>query len=324
MSAPLLSAIVIAPEGWAPVRTTVRHLAAQSIAASIEVVFVAPAGTPFEPEDGATAPFAGTRLERIQSIPSIAAGYAAGVRAASAPFVVFSEDHCYPEPEWAESLLAGYDDRTAVVGPVIAHANDEGAIAWVDYLLGYGQWVEPDAGGEVTNLPGHNSSYRREALLAFEPDLVDWLEAESLLHRALAARGWRLVLTPKARSYHFSLSRPSSWLAATYFQYRVFGGRRLAGAGVAKRALYVAAVPLIPAIRLPRILRDARRSRSGPSLLRTLPALTRSLVVSAFGEAIGYALGPGDAPIAMRGYEFRRDLHVNARDRRAIESARSW
>ena len=31
MSDPILSAIVVAPEGWAPVRTTVQHLAAQAL-----------------------------------------------------------------------------------------------------------------------------------------------------------------------------------------------------------------------------------------------------------------------------------------------------
>ena len=33
--------------------------------------------------------------------------YAAGVRTATAPLVAFTEDHCYPEPEWAEAFSAG-------------------------------------------------------------------------------------------------------------------------------------------------------------------------------------------------------------------------
>jgi hypothetical protein len=219
-------------------------------------------------------------------------------------------------------LLARYDERTAAVGPVVEHANEDGAIAWVDYLLGYGQWVAPQSNGEMTNLPGHNSSYRRDALLALEPDLEEWLDFESLLHRELRARGWRLVLAPEARSHHFSISRPASWLAVTYLQSRVFGGRRLGGAGIAKRALYLAAIPLVPAIRLRRVLRDIRRARTGPSLVRTVPALLLGLTASAIGEAAGYALGPGRAPERICRYEFLRALHVNGRDRRAIAGAR--
>jgi hypothetical protein len=55
-----------------------------------------------------------------------------------------------------------------------------------------------------------------------------------------------------------------------------------------------------------------------------VPALAASLAVSAFGEAVGYALGAGDAPRDVARFEFRRDLHVNERDRRALEDARFW
>jgi hypothetical protein len=110
--------------------------------------------------------------------------------------VVLTEDHCYPEPGWAEALVAAYDDRTAVVGPVVAHANEGGVVAWADYLLGYGPWLDPTPGGDVAYLPGHNSSYRREALLDYEPELERWLEAESVLHWDLRDKGWRLVLEP--------------------------------------------------------------------------------------------------------------------------------
>lgn len=323
MSEPLLSAIVVAPQGWTPIKKTVRHLAAQSIANRIELVFVVPRGLAFE-TDLALDGFAGSRVAEVEGIVGGAAGYAAGVRAASAPFVALTEDHCYPEPGWAEALIGAYDERTAVVGPVVAHANVGGAIAWADYLLGYGPWLDPTPGGDVGYLPGHNSSYRRSAILDYEPDLDRWLEAESVLHWDLREKGWRLVLEPRARTHHFSFSRPKSWLTATFLQSRAFAGRRTREAGVAKRLFWVAACPLIPAVRLGRCVRDSRRSAAGPPLVRALPALTASLAVSALGEAVGYALGEGDAAERVARYEFRRDLHVNERDRRAMERARFW
>lgn len=324
MSEPLLSAIVLAPKGWTPVRNTVRHLAAQSIADRIEVVFVVPRGMAFETDAGAIDGFAGWQVAEVDGIGCGAAGYAAGVRAASAPIVVFTEDHCFPEPGWAAALLGSYDDRTAAVGPVVAYANRDSSVAWADYLLGYGPWLDPTPGGDVEYLPGHNSSYRREALRPYEKDLDRWLEAESVLHWDLRKKGWRLVLEPRARTHHFSFSRPSSWLAATFLTSRAFAGLRIRDAGLARRLLWVAASPLIPAVRLRRCARDSRRSTAGPSLLRLLPALTTSLVVSALGEAVGYAFGPGEAPQKVARYEFRRDLHVTDGDRRALETARFW
>jgi hypothetical protein len=325
VSAPALSAIVIAPEGWIPVRNTVRHLAAQSIADRIELVFVVPRGGGLELDPAEIAAFAGHRVVDVESGEcGGAAGYAAGVRAAGAPFVAFTEDHCYPERGWAQALLDAYDDRTAAVGPVVAHANTAGSIAWADYLLGYGPWIDPTPGGDVEYLPGHNSSYRRAALLAYEPDLEAWLVAESVLHWDLRRKGWRLVLEPRARAHHFSFSRPASWLRATYLQSRAFAGERTQDAGLAKRLLWVAASPLIPAVRLRRCARDTLRSAAGPPLLKALPALAASLTVSALGEALGYALGAGHAPREIARFEFRRDRHVNARDRRVLESARFW
>ena len=321
---PELSAIVIAPDGWEPVATTVRHLAAQTIADRMEIVFVVPRRVAFAPDPAVTAALAAIRLATVDDLTTTGAAYGAGVRAAAAPYVVFCEDHCFPEPGWAAALLAAYDERTAVAGPVVVHANDAGAIAWADYLLGYGQWAGARAGEEVTNLPGHNSSYRRDLLLEVEPHLDRWLDAEYLLHFELRRRGWRLVLVPEARSHHYSISRPASWLLVTYLQYRMFGGRRLAGASLPKRAFYAAAAPLVPAIRLRRLARDVRRAGAIGATVRALPAIGLALGVGALGEAMGYAFGPGDAPRRIRPYESRRDLHVNERDRRAIaRSARN-
>ena len=321
----LLTAIVVAPDGWTPVRTTVRHLAAQSIADRMEVVFVVPRGLTFTPASEDVAGFAGHRTVEVASRECAGAvGYATGIRAASAPFVVFTEDHCYPEQGWARALVDAYDERTAAVGPVVAHANVSGSIAWADYLLGYGPWSDPTPGGDVAYLPGHNSSYRREALAAYEPDLETWLVAESVLHWDLRKKGWRLILEPRARTHHFSFSRPASWIRATFLQSRAFAGERTQDAGLAKRLFWVAASPLIPAVRLRRCARDTRRSAAGPPLVRALPALAASLAVSALGEAVGYAFGAGDAPQRIAHFEYHRDLHVNARDRQAMESARFW
>jgi hypothetical protein len=325
LSDPILSAIVVAPEGWSPVRTTVRHLAAQSIADRIELVFVVPQGSSLEPGDEALTGFAGHQIVPVESREVAGAvGYAAGIRAAGSPYVVFTEDHCYPESGWARALVEAYDERTAAVGPVVAHANAPGSIAWADYLLGYGPWIDPSPGGEVDYLPGHNSSYRRAALAPYEPDLETWLVAESVLHWELRRNGWRLILEPRARTHHFSFSRPASWLRATFLQSRAFAGKRTRDAGLLRRLFWVAASPLIPAVRLRRCVRDTRRSPAGPSLAGVLPALAASVAVSALGEAVGYALGAGDAPRRIAQYEYRRYLHVNARDRGAMERARFW
>ena len=324
MSAPRLSAIVVAPEGVAAVATTVRHLSEQTVAAEIELVLIT-----LQTDEGAergldAGALASTRTTTVDAVRSNAAGYAAGIRAASGDIVVLCEDHSYPDPGWAAALLAAYAPDVAAVGPVVACANPSGAVAWADFLLGYGPWLDPTPSADVEYLPGHNSSYRRALLLQYEPDLEAWLEAESVLHWDLRRRGHRLRLESKARTHHFNFSKPSSWLTATYLQSRTFGGRRIAGAGRLRQLAWLLAVPLIPLVRLRRTLRDVHRLDGGPSLARLLPALVLALLVSAAGEAVGYARGTGTAPQRVYHYEFLRTRHVNARDLEAMAKARFW
>lgn len=324
MSTPRLSAIVVAPEGPAAVATTVRHLNEQTAAAEIELVLVMLPGHDEAARGLETGRLAATRTTTVDSVRSNAAGYAAGIRAATGEVVVLCEDHSYPDPGWAAALLAAYAPDVAAVGPVVTCANPTGAVAWADFLLGYGPWLDPTPSADVEYLPGHNSSYRRELVLEYEPELEAWFEAESVLHWDLRRRGYRLRLESGARTHHFNFSRPSSWLTATYLQSRTFGGRRVADAGRLTRLAWLLAVPLIPLVRLRRTLRDVRRLADGPSVARLLPALLLALLVSATGEAVGYARGTGTAPQRVYAYEFLRTRHVNARDREAMAAARFW
>lgn len=318
-----LSAILQAPHGFDAVRTTLRHLAAQTIARRMEVVLVAPSGEALDVDRDLVAPFGSWKVVHAGALSSGAAGYAAGVREATAPIVVFTEDHCFPAPGWAEALLEAYAHGCVAAGPVVVNASDRGSsVAWADFMLGYGPWLDPSPGGEVDYLPGHNSSYRRDVLLEYEPDLEAWLEAESLLHWDLRAKGRRLWLEPRARTHHFNFSRVRPWLAATFFQSRTFAGRRMRGAGRARQLAWAAATPLIPAVRLRRCVRDLSRCPERPGLARLVPALTVALVTSAAGEAVGYLFGPGSAPARVSPYEFRRDRHVTETDREAMAGAR--
>jgi hypothetical protein len=320
---PLLSAIVITRDTYEAVRTTVRHLRAQSLHDRMEVVLIAPSRATLQADDEELGAFHSVRIvEMGEAVRSEAAGYAAGIRHAAAPVVVFTEDHCFPATGWAEALVRAHEGPWAAVGPVVANANGDGVVSWADFLLGYGPWLDPTPAGPVEYLPGHNSSYKREVLLAYEPDLEAWLDAESNLHWDLRARGHGLYLEPAARTFHFNYSRVSAWLPATFFSSRTFAGRRARPWGIGRRLVYALGSPLIPAIRLRRCVRDFRRSRRRPSVVRILPAITLSLTVSAMGEAMGYLFGPGDAPVRVSEYEFHRTRHVTSADRAAMAQAR--
>jgi GT2 family glycosyltransferase len=284
VSTPRLSAILVSSEGVAATAATIRHLAEQTVVGDIELVLVTP-----EPDASALNDF-DLDLDRFGGVKvasagtrSNAGGYVAGIHAASADVVAICEDHSYPEPGWAEALLDGYAPDVAAVGPVLKCGNPRSAVSFADFLLGFGPWLAPRRSSDVEQLPGHSSSYRRDILLGYEPDLERWLDAESVLHWDLRRRGYRLHLTGDAVTHHFNLSRPTPWLQATYLQSRTFAGRRLTGKGPLQRLAWVLAVPLIPLVRLRRVIRDVQRASDTPPMSRLMPAVVVALLVSAVG-----------------------------------------
>lgn len=320
--APALSVVLACTGPLESIAATVRHLAAQSIRERIELVVVGPASEAAAPSPAGADGFWGYRFIAIASVDSIARANAAGVRAARAPVVALAEDHCFPQPGWAAALVDAHEGPWTAVGPAILNANPGSRVSWADFLIGYGPWAEPIATGEVPFLPGHNSSYRREVLLEYAAGLEAMLEAETVLHLDLGARGHRLLLCSAARSAHvnFSLLRP--WLRVQMHNGRVFGGVRALGWSRRRRALYCAASPLIPLVRLSRAARTARRlARVHPGVSRSVPLLVLGLVLDGVGQMLGYALGPGGSVGELARYEFRRIDFVRAPDRALFEAA---
>jgi hypothetical protein len=320
---PELSVILVTPDSYETLRRTVAWLRAQTARDAIELLIVAPSRAGLGLDEAELEAFHGFQVVEVGRVRSVAAGNAAGVRAARAPVVVFGEDHSYPQPEWAEALIAAHREPWAAVGPVVANANPRSAVSWADFLPGYGPWLDPTPGGEVTYLPGHNSSYKRDLLLELGDDLDPMLNAESVLHWELRARGHGLYLEPRAKTRHFNFSRLPIYLQATFLHARTFAAERARGGrwGTLRRVAYAGAWPLIPLVRLRRVFRDLGRAREHGVFPRVLPPVVLGLVVSALGEATGYLLGPGDAPERVSAFEFHRDRHVTRRDRAAMAAA---
>jgi glycosyltransferase involved in cell wall biosynthesis len=313
MSEPLLSVVVVT-DAYDTIRKTVRHLRAQTIADRIELVVVAA-----EPEEALGLDAAelselhSHRAVQVEDIQSLSWARAPGIRVARAPIVALAESHCFPEPEWAERLLAAHEQGWAAVGPAIYNANPATAVSWINLLIDYGPWLGPTEGGEIDDLPGHNSAYRRELLLEYGPRLETMLEAETIMHDDLLARGHRLYQEPGARTAHLNVTRTSSWIGERFQTGRRFASARSHSWPAWRRALYAAGSPLIPLVRFRRLLREVRRAGIGRNFRGSgYPLLALALAVSASGELVGYALGSGDSMYALSRIELHKERHVSA------------
>ena len=309
-AAPALAAIVVVPDSYETVRRTMGHLRAQTAAGQMEVVLVAPSDGHVRIDESELECFHAWRVVEVERITSIASGFVAGVRAAQAPIVALTEDHSFPDATWAEALIAAHRQPWAAVGPSMRNGNPETIVSWGDFHQAYGEWAAPVPLQTPRHLPGHNSSYKREVLLGFGEDLDTLMEAESVLHRHLSARGNRLLLEPATCTTHLNFASWSSWLPSRYYAGRQFAATWAHPWSWPRRLLFTVASPLIPWIRLWRIQRHVRRLHRPGFALRVLPVVLVGLLIEGIGHMLGYAAGYGVSVEKMAVYEFHRVANV--------------
>ncbi len=307
-----LSAIVLAPRGLDGVRGLLKSLAAQTAASRIEIVFVAPPGFSAA-NDPVLAGVGGHRAVEFEGFDSSAAARAAGVMAAQAPVVAFTEDHCFPEPGWAEALIDAHRAAWAGVGPVFQNANPATAVSWANLVIEYGEWLDPTHPGERSHIPGHNSAYKRSVLAALGGRLGPRLAHESVLQWELRAAGERFCLDPRARTRHQNFSRLLPSLQLRVLHARVFGAARVRSFPLGLRWLFAAGAPLIPAIRFARCVRHLRRACPAPTWT-VAPTLMLLLAAEGLGELLGYAAGEGSAMARLSALEVGRERYLVAGD----------
>jgi hypothetical protein len=285
----------------------------------MELVFVLPPQVTMNAADPELRGFARIHTVEIDSMHSTAQARAAGIREASAPVIVFTEDHSFPEPSWAEALIHAHQGEWAVVGPQAKNANPRSVVSWANFLGEYSEWFAPNKLRPVRHLPGHNSAYKKDILLAYAEKLGKWLEAESLLHWDLVNNGHKLHLESKACTRHMNFSRFFPSIPLRFFCGRHFAGLRRRLWPVWHRLLYVLGAPLIPLVRLYRIIRLLIQSHQSVRLIaRVLPCLFFFLVIDAAGEMMGYAFGSGNAAVKIVPFDFHRERFITRQDKEQL------
>lgn len=224
---------------------------------------------------------------------------AAGIFAASAPYVALIEDHCNVLPSWSERLLAAHRAGHAVVGGSIRNAETERSRDWAAFFCEYSRYMEPSPAGPVDDLPGMNVSYDRAALAAID-DLLREGRWESWLHARLLERGFELWCEPEAVLDHAKDFGFREFLSQRYHYSRAYAGMRNPDLGF-RRVVYAIGAPLIAPVMLWRIARTvlARRRHVHDFALASPLILVYSAVWS-LGEAIGYVFGGGRSLLRVR------------------------
>lgn len=317
-SPPAMSVILTTPDNYKTIKKTLSHLKEQTVRDALEIIIVSPSRETLKLDEDSLTGFHGHKIVEYGTIASIGRANAAGIREATADVVVLAEDHCFPENDWAEKLIAAHQGSWVAVGPAVKNANPRSVVSWADLFIGYGPWLLPTTSREMDFLPGHNSSYKRGTLLAYGDELEPMMESETVLHWDLRGKGEKLFLESSAVVAHTNFSLWSSWLSVQFYNGRVFAGARVREMSFLKKMVFTFGSPLIPFVRLARIAAPIRSASLLARFLQSLPTIFLGLTLDGIGQMIGYAFGSGNSVLKTAKYEFHRIQHITMKDRKEV------
>ena len=232
----------------------------------------------------------------------------AGIRASRAPIVALLEEHCLVYPGWARALLQAHQSGEwgAVAGEQRA-GNAEIGFSAAEAVVRGGDLYAPMSPGECAMFDGHNSAFRRDALLGYGDDLARYIQAEPILIWKMAQDGYRFYREPEARYLHLNETTLSTNHRSYFHWNRNFGHMRATVFGWPwwKRLAFAAAIPLQPWKRWLSALFQMRHKDLHANVPNQLVALLLFHFAAA-GMALGMLFGPGSSP--ERFAYFEREL----------------
>lgn len=240
------------------------------------------------------------KLISFRERQSVAKLRAEAIKQARGKIIAITEDHCIPPPDWTESILRAHAANPA---PAIGGAVDNGAtkslIDWAVFFCEYSNFISPVTDGIVHDLPGPNVSYKREALWTLPGAVRDefW---ETAVHGKFEDAGQQLWSTPSIKMIHKKHFGLIDFIVERFHYSKAFAGARKDAFPPAKRVAYFFGSMLLPPILFLRIFkRVSSKGRNMPQFILAVPVLMLFMVVWAFGESVGYVLGPGDSALYL-------------------------
>jgi hypothetical protein len=294
----------LATDTYATIRPVVDRFRRQAIHDRIELVLIAPSADDVSGVLAHRDEFAAIQIVE-DPVTNLAPARAAGIRAATAPYVFVGETHSYPHPEFAEALIRRLSESWTAVAPAFGNANPNGPLSWAGFLSDYGRWVEGTGAGETAEFPIYNIGVRRDALMALGDRLEPALAHGDEWSVAFHAAGHRAYLEPGARLDHVNVAPLGHWVRERMLAGLLIGNHRAVRWPLARRIVYFFGSPLLPLVFIARVLPGVRRTVSAKNLpLSVLFWIGFGMTVKSFGEMAAYAGWPvRSAEIAMHEYE---------------------
>jgi hypothetical protein len=323
-----LSVIFVARHNLPCILKILDCLLAQTAAAHIELILSTDSPELLRDAEEFLMPrarFWKTRL-LLQRTEDLAKARAQSVIESTGDAVAIIEDHSFPEPNFAEELLAAFESSLSVqaAAPHLINPNPATAVSRAQFLNFHGKRVgakNRPRFEEVPSLPWHNTAYRRSALAGFVHD-EDFLQVEGFVQQDILANipNARFVCCTRTALRHVNMSRLGPALLHAFAGGRVFAGKRAARLGwgpIQKAARSV----LFPAVALLKLKRRASMVHDANCPAKTLSTSTALLLLAfshAMGEAVSTLFGLGRSTRDYSRFEYNRTRFLRPGERHIL------
>jgi hypothetical protein len=301
-----LTAVVVMPRGIDELAGALARLDGQTCRDRIEVVLVHTSAHAHEIDAARFRLFGSFQTVALEQVPAVAAAFCAACRVATGQILALVEDHVLLDPGWAAAVLSAHTAPCAAVAPLMANANPRTAVSWANFLSSFHEAIGAATAGPVSCGPGHNTSYKREVLCRYGAELQALYQSERSFHYRLRRDGHAIWYAPEARLAHLNISIPWQALRHSLLGGALFGRYRSRNMSAPERLLRTAGVPLVPLLRLFRILQDVRRASIGGIPRSAWGLLGLLLAGHAAGEALGYWNLTGEIEARYEFFELHR------------------
>ncbi len=120
---PALSAVLITLNNYKKIEKTTQYLYNQSVRNKIEIVIVVPNLEELKPDITTLSTFHSYKLLELGEFYDTGHAQAEGFLNCSADIVAYCEEHSFPEPFWAETIINRHKEDWAAVGWAVANYN---------------------------------------------------------------------------------------------------------------------------------------------------------------------------------------------------------
>jgi hypothetical protein len=304
---PLVSIVLVIGNWRQRSQRALQSILAQDGLDQAEIILMDASTTNAPPLPESTHP--AVRLVRIQPNQTLGQIRAEAVQLARGVYVASLEEHCVALPGWLKGIIGqAQKGNWAGIGGEIHNLNPQVGMSQIFFIMHYPpSWRAPARFGTSNGVPGHNSAYKREALLQCGEELADLLQTEVLLWWKLQEKGGVLGIDPAIKFKHRNEVKLAEIAPSYFHMHRIFSSERarLYQWPFWLRLLRIISLPLVPVVRLFRYIKMALNEKPSEltTVLRYAPMMLVAQSFTALGLGAGYMFGLGDSVPAMTNYE---------------------